>query len=393
VGISRTTLHPPVVETPVHHTMLAGALAARVETKVGAIAPQIAGGASIEIPLSTVSRVGTFDALIRLRFGIPGNSVDVQLIVDSGNDTLILPSFDAIRALPNFAAEYTILSESIREPYGCPAKLLRGPIVIPTPAGDFRIENCSFFACTGPNSAQRITYNFGTGWICQWENFTDKHGKAFTVLPPLRIGAKPYRYVEFDYAPAPAVMTGGDELKFAGGSIMTLTNDPPAGYQMFDIIRGPDAWWMSVKVRSLTIGQKRTGWPGTGTSYPMAMVDTGGGPVLLSDPDGLLYPTVWPEQVGLPDWASASAPSLCQAVKDPLEIEIGDGNDWFSYRIDTTSLPEPVQDLTLVLCKECSFMQGNRGMNIGGISVLFNYILIDNVLGKVGFKSKNLAVA
>jgi hypothetical protein len=373
--------------------MLTGAVAAEVEAKGGAIALRIAGGTSIKIPLSTVSRVGTFDALISLRFGIPGNSVDVRLIVDSGNDTLILPSFDAIKALPNFATEYTILSECIQEPYRCPAKLLRGPIVIPTSAGDFRIENCSFFVCTGPNSDQLTTYNFGTGWISQWENFTDKFGKTFTVLPPLRTGAKPYRYVEFDYAPAAAVMTGEGELKVAGGSILTLMNDPPPGYQMFDITRGSDAWWMSVKVRSLTIGQKRTGWPGTGTSYPMAMVDTGGGPVLLSDPDGLLYPTVWPEQVELPDWASASTPSLCQAIKYPLEIEIGDGNSWFSYRIDTTSLPAPVQDLTLVLCKDCSFMQGNRGMNIGGISVLFNYILIDNVLGKVGFKSKNLAVA
>ncbi len=324
MGISRTALHPPILETPDHFTTLAGAVAAGAEVQGGAIAPRIASGPSIKIPLSTVSRVGTFDALISLRFGIPGNSVDVPLIVDSGNNTLILPSFDAIKALPNFAAEYTILSESIQEPFRCPAKLLRGPIVIPTPAGDFRIENCTFFACTGPNPDQRITYNFGTGWISQWESFTDKFGKTFSVLPPLRTGAKPYRYVEFDYAPAAAVITGEGELKIARGSILALMNDPPPKYQMFDITRGPDAWWMSVKVRSLTIGQKRTGWPGTGTSYPMAMVDTGGGPVLLSDPDGLLYPTVWPEQVELPDWASASAPSLCQAIKDPLEIEIGD---------------------------------------------------------------------
>jgi hypothetical protein len=76
VGISRTALHPPVLETPVHHAMLADAIAARVEAKGGAIAPRIAGGTSIKIPLSTVSRVGNFDALISLRFGIPGNSVD-----------------------------------------------------------------------------------------------------------------------------------------------------------------------------------------------------------------------------------------------------------------------------------------------------------------------------
>jgi hypothetical protein len=169
---------------------------------------------------------------------------------------------------------------------------------------------------------------------------------------------------------------------------MTLQNTPPSAYQMFEITKGPEAWWMSVKVKSLTIGEKRTGWPGT--PPPMAMIDTGGGPVFLSDPDGYLYRTLWPEQVELPDWTGSSI--SCQAVKDPLTVEIGDETSWLSYRIDTTNLPEPVQGLTLVLCKECSFMQGNKGMNIGGISALFNYILIDNVLGKVGIKSKHLAV-
>jgi len=124
----------------------------------------------------------------------------------------------------------------------------------------------------------------------------------------------------------------------------------------------------------------------------MAMVDTGGGPVFLSDPDGYLYKQPWPEQKPLPDWAKDGISISCQAVKDPLTIEIGDGGDnFFSYRIDTTNLPKPVQDLTLVLCQQCSYMQGNRGMNIGGISALFNYILIDNNLGKVGFRSKHLA--
>jgi hypothetical protein len=346
----------------------------------------------IQIPLSTISRVKTFDALIGLRFGAAPHSISVPLTMDTGNDTLIVPSFDSIKALPNFDADYRILSESIKEPFGLPAKLLQGPIVIPTPAGDFTIDDCTFFACTGPNTNDENTANFGAGWINRWRTFTDDYGQPFTVKPPLRTGASPYRYVEFDYAPAATVLTSADQPKVAGGSTMTLLRDtaPPA-YQMFEINKGQDDWWMSVKVKSLTIAGSKTSWPGI--PYPLAMVDTGGGPVFLSDPDGDLYPTTWPEQVPLPDWASDGRSISCQAVRDPITIEIGDETNSFSYLIDTTTFPKPVQDLTLVLCKECFYMQGNKGMNIGGISALFNYILIDNQQGMVGFKSKQLVVA
>jgi hypothetical protein len=387
MAISRTPLHPPVVQTPFHQAVVAETMTAAAKSASHVFAQRLAPGPSIQIPLFTVSRAGNFDALMTVRFGKPPHAAMVSLILDTGNDTVILPSYDDIKTLPNFGSDYEILSEKIKEPFGCPAVLLRGPLVIPTPAGDFRIENCSFFACKGPDLPTN-TRNFGAGWISQWESFTDDDNKTFTVLPPLRTGASPYRYVEFDYAPAPAVLTSADQPKVVPGSMMTLRNTPPSGYQMFEITRGPDAWWMAIKVQSLTIGDKKTDWPGA--PYPMAMIDTGGGPVFLSDPDGYLYKMRWPEQVALPDWTSKS--KSCQAIKDPLTIVLSDEKNAFSYRIDTTTFPAPVQDLTLVLCQECSYMQGNRGMNIGGISALFNFILIDNQLGMVGLKSKNLVV-
>ena len=100
-----------------------------------------------------------------------------------------------------------------------------------------------------------LTANFGTGWIGQWSTFTDKHKKAFTVRPPLRTGSAPYRFVEFDYAPATAVVECGDEPSEDMSSRMTLQRTAPHGYRMFDITKGADASWMSIRIRSLAIGQ------------------------------------------------------------------------------------------------------------------------------------------
>ena len=50
---------------------------------------------------------------------------------------------------------------------------------------------------------------------------------------------------------------------------------------MMEIIPGVE--WMSLIPKSLTIGSTQTAWPGDVTA-PIAMVDTGGGPVFLSDP-------------------------------------------------------------------------------------------------------------
>jgi len=44
--------------------------------------------------------------------------------------------------------------------------------------------------------------------------------------------------------------------------------------------------------------------------------------------------------------------------------------------------------LTLVMCKVNDYMMGKQGMNIGGLSALFNTILIDYGHAKVGLKPK-----
>ena len=110
--------------------------------------------------------------------------------------------------------------------------------------------------------------------------------------------------------------------------------------------------------------------------------------MFLSDPNGYLYARTWPEPVDNPPWTNDGSVS-CQSTQDDLTLELGDANSSFSYRIDPTTMPPSVRGLTLVMCEECSYMWGHQGMNIGGISALFNHILIDYSAGKVGFKPKS----
>jgi hypothetical protein len=157
----------------------------------------------------------------------------------------------------------------------------------------------------------------------------------------------------------------------------------PSGYTTMGILSGKE--WMSVTPKSLGVGGSLTQWPGMAAPC-IAMVDTGGGPIFLSDPNGYVYGGNWPQAVSCPTWSSTSA--SCNCVASPISIQLTDGVNSFSYTVDTGSLPAPVQGLTAVMCQTNTYMMGQYGMNIGGISALFNAILIDYSGKRVGFKPR-----
>jgi hypothetical protein len=382
---SAPSLHPPVLKTPAHKALLKTRLASIAERRLTALARRVAPAAApVDIPLTTVSLASNFDAYIHINFRGAAADGSVPLIVDSGNFSLIVPDYDVIAALPNFTTDYTILADNVTEPWGCAANILRGPIEIPTQDGGvYEIPNCVFYACTGPNANGDLTANFGTGRISPWIAQS-----GITLQAPLSYNPC-YAFAEFNYAPAGQVLAAGTDPTIAEGSSLTLYKAMPPGYQMFDIIQ--NLMWMSLVPRSLSIGGTATGWPGTIPS-PIAMVDTGGGPVFLSDPNGYVYQTNWPDPVTSPDWTSSGSVS-CQSTADDITIGVGDGSNAFSYSIDTAKLPASVQGLTLVMCELCYYMMGNQGMNIGGLSALFNYILIDYAAARVGLKDKAVVEA
>jgi hypothetical protein len=377
---SSPSLHAPILKTPAHKDLLGAKLTSMAEQRLSApLADVPATTETVDIPLTTVSLASNFDAYISIRYGGAPAGATVELLVDSGNFSLIVPDYGSIAALPNFKTDYVILAdENVTEPWGCPAVILRGPIEIPTPDGVYKIPDCVFYACSGPNRDGKLTANFGVGRISPW--IADA---GVTIQSPLSYNAA-YPYAEFNYAPAGLMFAAGSNPLVAGFSSLTLYKTMPAGYQMFDILK--DLRWMSLTPQGLSIGGTRTGWPGT-LAAPIAMVDTGGGPVFLSDPNGYVFRTNWPQPVPSPPWTSPGSVS-CQSTKEELVIELGDRHNSFSYRVDTTKLPSSAQGLTLVMCEKCEYMMGENGMNIGGLSALFNYILIGYASAKVGFKVK-----
>lgn len=383
---SAPTLHAPVLTSRAHKDLLGAYLSSVVVARRPGATPRAsisAGLGSIEIPLTTVSLNQNFDAYIHVSYRGAAAGFFDPLVVDSGNFSLIAPDYATIAALPGFAANYTVLADNVTEPWGCPAKILRGPIAISTRSGSvYEITNCVFYACTGPNADNERTANFGTGCISPWQ----MEGNI-TLQSPLSFDGN-FPYAEFQYAPAGTIFTAGDDPNMTDLSSLTLYRTMPAGYRTFDVIK--NLMWMSLSSHSLNIGGVQTGWPGT-VPGPIAMVDTGGGPVFLSDPNAYLYSKQWPDPVTPPDWTTTGSVS-CISTSDNITIGMGDGAGTFSYEIDTSALPASVQGLTLVMCENCEYMMGNQGMNIGGISALFNLILIDYAAAKVGFKEKTAAL-
>lgn len=379
MSYSAPRLHPPVLRLDEQRKHVAFEMTTVADARMrdalsGAILPATAS--SIIIPLTTVSLQSNFDAKIHVSY--PGSrDPAAELTVDSGNTSLIVPSYAAIAKLESFAQTYQVLATGLSEPWGCPANILRGPIQIPAQGGVYQISDCVFYACTGPNAAGNLTANFGMGLVSPWPMVGD-----LPVQSPLSYDPN-YPFAEVDYAPADQLFAATSQPHVNQSSALTLFKATPPGYQSFDIMRGVP--WMSLAPRALSIGDVATGWPGARPS--IAMIDTGGGPVFLSDPDGFVYGGTWPDPATNPWWTQP--PSVaCQSTYDRITFAVGDDNGSYAYTIDTSALPQAVRGLTLVMCEQCAYMMGQNGMNVGGITALFNYILIDYAAGKLGLRSK-----
>jgi hypothetical protein len=383
---SKASLHPPVFVSPEHQAAVKAALAkiASLRQPARPTPKGMAPPPFYEIPITTISLNMNFDAYINISYQDAPAGQSVSLLLDSGNSMLIVPRWEDIAALPNSAANYQVLGAA-KEPWGCPVNVVRGPILLQSSSGDvLTLENCVFYACTGNDPNGNRTANFGAGCITPWSSngWNTPAGLGVTLQAPLSYNSA-YPYVKFNYAAADQIHSAAAAPNIVTISSLNVSQNPPAGYQMFQII--PNTEWMSLVPRSLKIGGTLTQWPGTVNS-PIAMIDTGGGPVFLSDPNGYLYQSQWPDPVPNPFWASSS--QNCISTSDDITIELGDQNGSFTYAVDTSSFPSSVQGLTLVMCQSNAYMMSRQGMNIGGISALEVGILVDFANFQVGLKPK-----
>lgn len=347
---------------------------------VGAAPP-----ASVDIMLSTVSLDSSFDAYLNVSYVGAAPDTQVSLLLDSGNTVLVVPRWEDIAAMPNWQANYTILGQA-PEPWGCPANVVRGPIQIATETGEpFVIEGCVFYACTADSGQTGTrTANFGAGCIQPWSasGWNTPANIPVTIQSPLAYSPG-HSFAEFDYATADEVFNASNPQGVSEESTLRLYNTAPNGYQFLQLVSSCP--WMALRPKQLQIGGTLSSWPAPNMAA-IAMIDTGGTSVYLSDPTGLVYQTVWPAPAGNPSWTSGSV--NCVSTKSSLQIELGDDQGAsFTYEINETALPPSAQGLTLVMCQMNEFMRGQYGMNIGGLSALSKQMIVDYGLARVGFRS------
>ena len=372
----RARLHPPIstsrVLPPESVSQLVALTLDRFALTTAMSAPGTNVG-SVSIPISTVSASGKFDALIDV---IVAGLAPVPTCLDTGNSCLVLPYFEKISRAPNFLTRYQVWPDVVEEPFGARARLVRGPVAFSARNVNYAISDCVFYACIGPNGRGERTANFGAGIVSPWPQVS---GFGEVKMPFLY--DRQFKFVEINMAATKDVVSSTAAVRVNDASEITLHRSEPDGFSMFKILPGKP--WMALRPSAVNLGDWKTGWPGD-IEDPIAMIDTGGGPVFLSDPQNVFQNSHWNNNAKLPEWASRD----CRATAAPVSVEFREGSRHFSYSIDTSDLPTAVRGLTLLACEACEFMFGWPGMNIGGVSALFNAILIDVDGQRVGFRAK-----
>jgi hypothetical protein len=118
MSYSAPRLHFFVLRLAEHRNRVAFEMTAIADARMrdalsGAILP--ASAPSIIIPLTTVSLQTNFNAKIHVIY--PGSrEAAAELTVDSGNTSLIVPSYAAIAKLENFASAYQVLATGLSDP-------------------------------------------------------------------------------------------------------------------------------------------------------------------------------------------------------------------------------------------------------------------------------------
>jgi hypothetical protein len=390
MSLSRPSLHPPVASADAHVAAIKAALTTTTQRRAQGLAAAAAQPSVVQIPLTTVSLSYNFDAYIDISFKGASPDAPTSLLLDSGNSMLVVPRWEDIAALPNFSADYQVLGAS-PEPWGCPANIVKGPVNLMTSTGAlYSILDCVFYACTADSAdGGGRTSNFGAGCLSPWtaSGWNNLSALGVVLQAPLSY-RRNYPFAEFNYAPSSTIFSSTADPHVTTGATLNLYRALPQGYQLLDIL--PNKEWMSLSPLGLKIGDVNTQWPGSVPTPPIAMIDTGGGPVFLSDPNGYIYRTNWPDPAANPGWTSGS--QNCESTSDQLTITLGNNDLVVCYTIDPTKLPLSVQGLTLVACEVNQYMMGEQGMNIGGLSALFNYIILDYSTAKVGMKPKLIDV-
>ena len=181
--------------------------------------------------------------------------------------------------------------------YKMPGERRAGPVGIITTDGVYGIDSCVFYACTPKSPKDTPEANFGMAKITPWSTSSwNRPLRNLVMQSPLSYGSA--LYAEADFKPA-TMMLSGTATQAEPRSRLVMHATAPSGYTLLSTIPKPHGC-RSCRPRSRSAADDRL----AGHCLPLiAMIDTGGGPVMLSDPNGYVWPKTWPNTLpSCPGW-------------------------------------------------------------------------------------------
>jgi len=377
---------------------------------------------------SSVALGGNYNAFINVttKCGNPNQT----LIVDSGNNTVVVPmvqhdyqsgnTYNAIDAtyddktntwVINKGSAYTLIEYSAGIQFDSPCMKVHGPLTIGCAASAdtslARTINMDFFVDITSN-----VYNFGVG-----VPKTPDIGLPYPPLGCIR-EQKGWDYVQFhlsgdtqgnykcEYNADPESDQAESYLLFINSA--KKADDPMKGYTVLDTL---NTRIMSVKVNSFKFSaQSYTDTPRRwdytkdfAGETSLAMLDTGGGGLILSDGQYLLGPVrsntgppCWNPWVSKDDDAQkwmTTHPEDVRLLNGTFEITLGDeAGGAFTYTVAggpyMGNMATAGRDMRYT--QYCDHGQYNydNALNIGGLSFLFMDMVLDIKRQKVGLKRR-----
>ena len=297
---------------------------------------------SLSGPPADGTDVANYDSFISVEYRKGGEWVPTTetMLFDTGSVALILPYYKNLDA-----TKYRTIKDNITEPWGCPAKILKGPIRL----GGMEIPECQFIACTGPNTYKRRTHICGASISSRNEPYVYPSSPIVQVCKKLK---RPF----FE------VVINTSNLK---SQVSFFSNKPPSYSQKnvggpFPII--PNENWTAIAIEGIKVDGTKwqklpqgcpAGEPDCGcyvdnqcwgsidydeancanefidakwcmASNPankyIGLLDTGGGPIMINDDKQQSLASVFKNTTKCPGWLSSSLGAQC--FSDQITVSI-----------------------------------------------------------------------
>jgi len=224
------------------------------------------------------------------------------MVFDTGSNALILPDFSLLDA-----TKYTVIEDNIQEPWGCPAKILKGPIRL---GMSMEIPECEFVACTAPNASGNRTHICGAS-IGQYVISSGLYPSSPIVQLCVQL-KRPFFEIVIN-----------EKSTNLNSQINFFTNKPSSYSQKnvggpFPVV--PNIPWTAIAIEGIKVDGNSTKWQVSSASKHIGLLDTGGGPVMINDdPQQSLVP-VFKKTSDCPGWVSPSLGAQC--FSDQITVNI-----------------------------------------------------------------------